>query len=377
VKFDVAIIGCGIVGAAVAAELSSDRSIVLLEAEMQPGYHSTGRSVAILDRGYGNPVVQALTAASLEPLRRLQSACGSAPLLLPRGVLHVAREDQRAALDGFGERISTPGHRVEYHDGHFAREKVPLLRDGYVVGCAFEPDAQEIDVAALLAALLRQARSRGATLRLEAPIESLRHSMDCWQLAIPGGHFEARSIINAAGAWADELAIRAGGRALGLVPMRRTVCTIPTSQVPLSAEWPFVVDMDEQFYFKQESRRLLLSPADETPLTPCDAWPDDADVALAVERLEAACDLTVTRVGRCWAGLRSFYPDRTPAIGIDPALPDFWWCAGLGGYGIQASLGAAACLAAIMRLAPLPTDLQVNDTCASDFSPARSMDTHN
>jgi D-arginine dehydrogenase len=201
--------------------------------------------------------------------------------------------------------------------------------------------------------------------------------MNGWQLAIPGGNLEARSIINAAGAWADELAIRAGGRALGLVPMRRTVCTIPSSQVPLSAEWPFVVDMDERFYFKQESCRLLVSPADETPLTPCDAWPDDADVALAVERLEAACDLSVTRVGRSWAGLRSFYPDRTPAIGIDPALPDFWWCAGLGGYGIQASLGAAACLAALMRLAPLPADLQVNDTCASDFSPARSMDTHN
>jgi D-arginine dehydrogenase len=372
-RFDAAVIGCGIVGAAVAAELSSDRSVVLLEAETQPGYHSTGRSVAILDRGYGNRAVQALTAVSLEPLQRLQALAADVPLLLPRGVLHVAREDQRASMEHFGERISAPGHRVEYHDGSFARAKVPLLRPGHIVGCAFEPDAQEIDVAALLASLLRQARSRGATLCLKTRVESLEHSKNGWQLTIPGGNVETRSVINAAGAWADELAIRAGGRALGLVPLRRTVCTIPTSQVPASAEWPFVVDMDELFYFKQESRRLLLSPADETPLTPCDAWPDDVDIALAVERLEAACDLSVARVGRSWAGLRSFYPDRTPAIGIDPELPDFWWCAGLGGYGIQASLGAAACLAALLRLTPLPSALQASNTFAGDFSPARPM----
>jgi len=377
VRFDVAVIGCGIAGAAVAAELSSERSVVLLETEMQPGYHSTGRSVAMLDRSYGNSVVQALTAASLEPLHRLQSTGTGEPLLLPRGVLHVAREDQRVALERCGERVSTPDQRVEYHDGSFARAKVPLLRDGYAAGCAYEPDAQEIDVAALLSALLRQLRSRGAQVRLGAPVEALNHAKGSWQLAGPAGRLEAQLIVNAAGAWADELAIRAGGRALGLVPMRRTVCTIAAPQVPIRAEWPFVVDIDELFYFKQESARLLVSPADETSLTACDAWPDDADVALAVERLEAACDLTVTRVGRCWAGLRSFYPDRTPAIGVDPELPDFWWCAGLGGYGIQASLGAAACLAALLRSAPLPADLQVNNTQAADFAPSRLFSRHN
>ena len=370
-RFDAAVVGCGIAGAAVAAELSLDRSVVLLETETQPGYHSTGRSVAILDQSYGNSVVQALTAASLEPLYRLQSARPDEPLLLPCGVLHVARQDQHVALERFGERVSTPDHRVEYHDGGFARAKVPLLREGYATGCVYEPGAQEIDVAALLSALLRQLRGRGAQVRLGAPVEALSHAKGCWLLEGPAGPLEAQIIVNAAGAWADEVAIRAGGRALGIVPMRRTVCTISAPQVPIRAEWPFVVDIDELFYFKQESARLLVSPADETPLTACDAWPDDEDVALAVERLETACDLTVTRVGRSWAGLRSFYPDRTPAIGVDPELPDFWWCAGLGGYGIQASLGAAACLAAQIRLTPLPADLRVNNTQAADFAPSR------
>ena len=131
--------------------------------------------------------------------------------------------------------------------------------------------------------------------------------------------------------------------------MRRTVCTIPVAEAPVQARWPFVVDIDEDFYFKQEAGRLLLSPADETPVAPGDAWPDDLDVALAVERLEAACDLVVGRVGHCWAGLRSFFSDRSPAIGPDSALPQFFWCAGLGGYGIQTALGAADYLGAVLR----------------------------
>jgi D-arginine dehydrogenase len=346
---DVAVIGGGIAGAAVAAELALDHRVVLLEAEQHPGYHSTGRSVAMLDLAYGNAVVQALTVASQEPLRELQEWAGGVPFLRPRGVMYVARTDQESAFAQFHERVRMPGHRVEYHDGPFARSKVPIFRDDYVACCAWEPDAMEFDVASLLSALLRQLRSRGGRTILGARVEALEYDRGQWQLRGPEMVISAACIINAAGAWADQIASLAGGKPLGLVPMRRTVCTIPVAEAPVQARWPFVVDIDEDFYFKQEAGRLLLSPADETPVAPGDAWPDDLDVALAVERLEAACDLVVGRVGHCWAGLRSFFSDRSPAIGPDSALPQFFWCAGLGGYGIQTALGAADYLGAVLR----------------------------
>ena len=346
---DVAVIGGGIGGAAVAAELARDHRVALLEAEQQAGYHSTGRSVAMLDLAYGNAVVQALTVASAEPLRELQEWAGGTPFLRPRGVLYVARPDQESAFAQFHERVRMPGHRVEYHDGSFAHSKGPLLRAGYVTSCAWEPDAMEFDVAALLSALLRQFRARGGRLMLGASVEALQYDGEQWFLRGPHMAISAARIINAAGAWADQIASLAGGEPLGLVPMRRTVCTVPVAAAPAHASWPFVVDIDEDFYFKQEAGRLLLSPADETPAAPGDAWPDDLDVALAVERLEAACDLVVARVGHCWAGLRSFFSDRSPAIGPDTALPQFFWCAGLGGYGIQTALGAAAYLGAVLR----------------------------
>ena len=346
---DVAVIGGGIAGAAVAAELALDHRVALLEAEQHPGYHSTGRSVAMLDLAYGNAVVQALTVASVEPLRKLQEWAGGAPFLLPRGVMYVARSDQESAFAQFHERVRMPGHRVEYHHGSFAHSKVPLFRDGYVAFCAWEPDAMEFDVAALLSALLRQFRARGGRVMLSARVEALEYGHGQWQLRCPDMAISAACVINAAGAWADQIASLAGGEPLGLVPMRRTVCTVPVAEAPAQASWPFVVDIDEDFYFKQEAGRLLVSPADETPVAPGDAWPDDLDVALAVERLEAACNLVVGRVGHCWAGLRSFFSDRSPAIGPDAALPQFFWCAGLGGYGIQTALGAAAHLGAVLR----------------------------
>ena len=263
---DAAVIGAGIAGAAIASEIALDHSVVLLEAESQPGYHSTGRSVAILDRAYGNSKVQALTVASLDSIRRLQLEVGGPPLLLRRGVLHVATALQQRAVAQFHERVTTFGHRVEYHDGEFARFKVPLLRAGYITACAYDSEAAEIDVAALLAGLLRRFRARGGTLILRAPVESLLHERGRWDVRSSGGAINARILINAAGAWADAIATLAGGSALGLAPMRRTICTVQLPSAPTQAVWPFVVDIEEAFYFKQEPGRLLVSPADETPV---------------------------------------------------------------------------------------------------------------
>lgn len=352
--WDVAVIGAGIAGAAAAAELSRDHSVVMLDSEAQPGYHSTGRSVAMLDLAYGNAVVQALTSLSLGPLAELQDASSDAPFLLERGVLYVARPDQASSMARFHERVTVPGHRVEYRDGAFARAKVPLLRDGYAGGCAYEPDAREFDVGGLLSALIRQFRARGGQLRLSAAVGALERANGVWRIQAGEETLEASHIVNAAGAWADDVAIRAGGVALGLVPKRRSVCVVPTAAAPASSAWPFVVDVDEKFYFKQEAGRLLVSPADQDPVTPCDAWPEDQDIAVAIERLEAACDIAVERVAHRWAGLRPFFADGSPAIGPDPTLANFYWCAGFGGYGIQIALGAAACIGARLRGAALP-----------------------
>ena len=239
-----------------------------------------------------------------------------------------------------------------------------------MASCAWEPDAMEFDVAALLSALLRQFRARGGRIMLGARVETLEYDCGQWQLRGPDMMISAARVINAAGAWADQIASLAGGEPLGLVPMRRTVCTVPVAEAPAHASWPFVVDIDEDFYFKQEAGRLLLSPADETPVVPGDAWPDDLDVALAVERLEAAGDLVVARVGHRWAGLRSFFSDRSPAIGSDTALPQFFWCAGLGGYEIQTALGAAAYLGAVLRNTALPQELALTGEEAG-LAPAR------
>lgn len=330
---DVAIVGAGIAGASLAAELAPHRTVLLLEAEDQPGYHATGRSAAFWEECYGGPEIVPLTLASGPYL-------SSGGFLTPRGALYIGREADRGALDAFMARFSASGatlHRLG-HDALAAL--VPGVRSEWT-GAVWEPACADIDVAALHAHYLSLARQGGAALLTRARVVALSRQDERWVLAAAdGAQHSARVVVNAAGAWADQLAQMAGARPCGIQPYRRTVAQVRVDP-PAPSDLPLVLDIGGTFYFKPESGRLWLSPHDETPSPPCDAAPEELAVAEAIDRLGRVADWRVQAVEHKWAGLRSFAPDRRPVYGFDSDVPGLFWFAGQGGFGIQTSPAAA------------------------------------
>ncbi|HYG47455.1 MAG TPA: FAD-binding oxidoreductase [Allosphingosinicella sp.] len=349
---DIAIVGAGMAGASLAAAVAGEASVLLLEAEDQPGYHSTGRSAAFWAESYGGPFVQPLTTAS-GPFLEARG------FLSPRGGLHIADSAGLEALAGleaeFGERVG-----FERLDRAALEALLPGLRPAWVAGL-LEPSCTDIDVAGLHGFYLAQARRNGAKLATGAEVRSLRRQGRGWSVETGAGRFSAGLLVNAAGAWADRVAAMAGAAPVGLQPYRRTLSQLRVDP-PARADLPLVMDALERFYFKPEAGgRLWLSPHDETPCEPCDCAPEELDVAVAIDRLEGAVDWKVERVERSWAGLRSFAPDRRPVYGFDPAVPGFFWCAGQGGFGIQTAPAAARLAAALLlgktpELDPRPYD---------------------
>lgn len=345
-RFDIAIIGAGMAGASLAAEVAPYASVVLLEAEDQPGYHSTGRSAAFWSETYGGPFVQPLTTASKDFLERPDPAFADRPFLSPRGALHIADASGAAALD---DLLTQFGGSVELHslDRAALIERLPMLRPGWDRAVA-EPSCADIDVAALHAAYLRSARRSGAMLLTNAGLTTLARRADGWQLSTRAGPVAADLVVNAVGAWADLVAQLAGARPFGIRPFRRTLVQLAMIP-PTDPAMPLVMDAAERFYFKPEAGgRLWLSPHDETACEPGDAAPEELDIAVAIDRFERAVDWPIDRVERRWAGLRSFAPDRLPVYGFDPAVPGFFWCAGQGGFGIQTAPAAAKLAAALL-----------------------------
>lgn len=334
-RFDVAIAGAGIAGASLAAELAPHASVVLLEAESVAGYHATGRSAAFWSETYGGPAIQPLTTASRQAL---------GPFLQPLGSLHIGRAEDGAEVDALLGAFA--GSAVELRRVDPAAY-VPGLRPGWTLG-VLEPSCAYIDVAALHADALARARRAGAVVTTDAAIGSARREGGTWRIGTPAGAVEAGLLVNAAGAWADAVAERAGVRPLGIRAYRRTVAQLRTDPAA-PAGLPHVIDVAGSFYFKPEpGGRLWLSPHDETPTDPCDAAAEELDVALAVDRFERAVDWRVAAVERRWAGLRSFAPDRLPVFGFDEREPAFFWCAGQGGFGIQTAPAAAALCAGLI-----------------------------
>lgn len=337
---DIAIIGAGMAGASVAAEVAGEASVLLIEAEDQPGYHSTGRSAAFWAESYGGPFVQPLTTASGPFLE-------SHGFLSPRGGLHIADREGLGALAGleaeFGERVG-----FERLDRAALEALLPGLREGWVAGL-LEPSCRDIDVAGLHGFYLAQAKRGGAKLLTGAAVRGLRRDGPGWAVETAGGSFRTRMLVDAAGAWADRIAALAGAAPVGLQPYRRTLSQLRVDP-PAPQDLPLVIDALERFYFKPEAGgRLWLSPHDETACDPCDCAAEELDVAIAIDRLEGAVDWKVERVERSWAGLRTFASDRRPVYGFDPAVSGFFWCAGQGGFGIQTA-PAAAKLAADLLL---------------------------
>jgi D-arginine dehydrogenase len=336
---DIAIVGAGMAGASLAAELAEEASVLLLEAEDQPGYHSTGRSAAFWAESYGGPFVQPLTTASGPFLAHHG-------FLKPRGALHLADSGGRSALGALEAQF---GADVAFE--RLGRERleglVPGLRPAWTAAL-LEPSCADIDVAGLHGFYLSKARRAGARVATGAEVRALRREGGGWTAETAAGAFRVGLVANAAGAWADRVAAMAGAAPVGLQPYRRTLAQLRVAP-PARPDLPLVIDALGRFYFKPEAGgRLWLSPHDETPCDPCDCAPEELDVAVAIDRLEGVVDWRVERVERSWAGLRSFAPDRRPVYGFDPEVAGFFWCAGQGGFGIQTAPAAAKLAAALL-----------------------------
>jgi len=345
--FDLVIVGAGIAGASLSAEISTTRSVLLLEAESHPGYHSTGRSAAFWDECYGGPLVQPLTTASGPFLANPPANFHDGPLMHPRGALHIGTDAHVPLANGLLGDFAASGVHIERKDGAGVNAHVPGLRAEWNIGL-WEAACSDIDVAALHAAYLRQAKRQGAQLLCNSRLESAAWREGTWHIQAGGTQFSAGILVNAAGAWADNVAQIASVPALGIQPYRRTIVQLVVSpDVP--ADLPLVIGLDGSFYFKPDTGgRLWLSPHDETATPACDAAPDELDVAIAINRLQQVVDWDIKRVEYKWAGLRSFAPDRLPVIGRDRQHEAFFWFAGQGGFGIQTAPAAAQLAAAIL-----------------------------
>lgn len=368
-RYDIAVVGAGIAGASIAAEIAPQASVVLIEAESQPGYHATGRSAAFWSETYGGPAVQPLTSASGPFLAQPPADFADRPFLSERRELHLARDSAgRAALDAFQSQFAGSGVALERLDRSALAGLVPGLRPHWTDGI-LEPSCTDIDAAALHVAYLRAARASGAALMTDARVEAAQRVSDGWRIDTRAGPVEAGVIVNAAGAWADAVTSASGVRPLGLKPHRRTMVQLRVDP-PAPANLPLVIDALGTFYFKPEAGgRLWLSPHDETPCDPCDAAAEEIDVATAIARLQEVVDWRVERVEHSWAGLRTFAPDRLPVYGFAPDAEDFFWFAGQGGFGIQTA-PAAAKLAAALLLGRAP-DAMVAAIDPAPYAPGR------
>ncbi len=372
-SYDVIIIGAGIAGASAAYEIAATRSVLVLEGESHPGYHTSGRSAAVFTETYGNRAIQALTTGSRAFFEAPPPGFCDHPLLSLRGVAYVAREDQMSGLAVMIDRVSGLAPDAAMLSKAELLRRVPLLRPDYVAGGAIEPSAMDIDIAALHDGYFRAARSRGAKLVCDASITALEPSGGGWHVRTQAGAWHAGVVVNAAGAWADAVAAIAGAAPAGLIPKRRTAMILALPDGVDASAWPMVMDADEQFYFKPDtSGRLLASPADETPMDPHDVQADELDIAICIDRIQQAADLPVRRVVRSWAGLRSFVADKTPVVGFDPAVPGFFWLAGQGGYGFQTSPAMARLTAALTAGRGVPPDLANRGVTAAALAAGRA-----
>jgi D-arginine dehydrogenase len=349
---DFLVVGAGMAGASLAAEIAAYGSVIILEAEAGPGYHSTGRSAAFWTEGYGGPLVQPLTTASGAFLANPPPDFHHSSFLFPRGAVHVADCQGQAALGEMLDQFRGSAVQMLPVGRERLVQLIPGLKSGWNHGLS-EPSCADIDVAALHAAYLKAARVRGARLLTGCGLEHAERTRDGWRIDTREVAIRAGTIINAAGAWADMVAERAGERRLGIQPYRRTIAQLRIDPAA-PADLPLVIDARGRFYFKPDAGgRLWLSPHDETACDPCDSVPEEYDVALAIDRLEQVVDWRIERVEHSWAGLRSFALDRLPVYGFAAGCRDFFWFAGQGGFGIQTA-PAAAKLGASLLLGRAP-----------------------
>lgn len=370
--FDFAIVGAGIAGASLAFRLAPQASVLLLEAEIQPGLHSTGRSAAMFMESYGPPQVRALTRASRSFYESPPAGFAEQPLVGPRGALYAGWQGQEAELDQLHADLRATGTVVERLDAAATLARVPVLRAEGLLGAVWEADALDIDVDALHQGFLRGARRAGAELWVEAMLQGATRDADAWTLRLADGRqARARVIVDAAGAWADEVAQRCGVAPLGIQPKRRAAFTFEAPAGLDARAWPTVAGVAEDWYIKPDAGQLLGSPANADPVPPHDVQPEELDIALGIDAIQRDTTLTIRRPRRTWAGLRSFTPDGELAVGFDAREGGFFWLAGQGGYGIQSAAGASALAASLLLQQPLPEALRGQGVEPARLAPAR------
>lgn len=361
---DFAVIGAGMAGASLAAELAPHARVLVLEAEDAPGYHATGRSAAFWDECYGGPGVVPLTLASGSYLREHG-------FLHPRGALYIGRARDKAALDAFQQTFAQTGVSLERLSGAQVQGKAAQVHEEWCDAIWGEACA-DIDVAGLHQHYLKRLRQAGAELVCRAAVARIERAQGVWIITTrQGATHRAHRLVNAAGAWADDIARAAGVRPLGIAPKRRTVVQLRVApEAP--PDLPLVLDINGTFYFKPDGGRIWLSPHDEIESEPCDAAPEELDIAVAIDRFEAVTRWRIEAVERRWAGLRSFAEDRLPVYGEDPHVEGFCWFAGQGGFGIQTAPAAARLAAQLMLGHPRDAMTAAIDPAA--YSPARLRD---
>jgi D-arginine dehydrogenase len=369
---DYIIIGGGIAGASIAYWLAPFGSVIVLERESQPGYHSTGRSSAALYmESYGPPQVRALTAASRCFFDHPPAGFSEHPLLTPRGAMTFALTGQAAQLNTHEALVRSVSCNVERLDADEACRRVPVLRRSEVLGAVYEADAADIDVDALHHGFLRGMRAAGGTVICDAEVLTLTRPGDTWEVGTTRGCYRAPVLINAAGAWADVIGKMAGADPIGLVPKRRSAFIFQPPAGIDTSRWPLLMCVDESFYIKPEAGMLLGSPANADPVEPQDVQAEELDIAIAIDRIESITTLSVRRPSHAWAGLRSFVADGEFVGGFDPRVPGLFWAAAQGGYGIQTAPAAGQAYAALLRGIQLPARIVDFGVDAAAFSPAR------
>jgi D-arginine dehydrogenase len=368
---DILIIGGGIAGASAAYELAAGAKVVLLEREAHCGYHATGRSAASFTENYGTAMVRRLAMAGRSFFENPPAGFAEYPLVRPRGMITIARADQTDALD---EELARAQHFVPSMrrlDVEEALSLVPVLRADYLAEAIFEPESRDIDVHGLHQGYLRALKARGGVIVTDAEVEAIERNGEHWSVRTRAGEFTGAKLVNAAGAWADEIARKAGAQPVGLTPRRRTAFTINAPAGAAVADWPLVNDVGAAFYFKPDAGQLLVSPADAAPSPPTDAQADEYELALGIDRLERATSIPVRKINRKWAGLRTFAGDGNPVVGEDPLIRGFFWLAGQGGYGFKTAPALSRIIAGLILAGALPADAAARGLTAEAMSPGR------
>ncbi len=367
-EYDYAVIGCGMAGASIAYQLSqSGSAVVVLEAEPYAAYHTTGRSAAFYMEAYGNATVRQITQAGRPFFENPPEGFCEVPLLKPCGALYIARDEQKDSLRKLYQELKPRIPDCELVDQDFLLEKLPALREDTIQAGFWEPQSMEIDVAALLEGYIKGAKTLGTEFLYKHKIQSMSFANSLWNLDTKDEEtIQAKTVINAAGAWADHIAELAGANSLKLEPKKRTVCVAKPKGDTAVNHWPLTLDIGEQFYFKPEGNNLLITPADEQPSEAHDAQADEYDVALGIDRLQQAVDIEFSSIVRQWAGLRTFSQDRSPVVGYDNTVENFFWLAGQGGYGIQMAPALAELASALVQKQSIDEDIK-QAICSTRF----------